>query len=86
MTSGGPDRTVRAARELLTEGRAVALLGPAGIGKTTAVARIACDHKIVQAQCLGALTSMPYRPLSHAFGSTFADAPDAVATEVAQHY
>ena len=28
MTSGGPDRTVRAARELLTEGRAVALLGP----------------------------------------------------------
>ena len=81
--SGGADRTVRYARELLAAGRAVALLGPAGIGKTTTAARMTCDRKFVQAQCLGALTAMPYRPLSHAFGSTFADAPDAVATEVA---
>lgn len=81
--SGGADRTVRYARELLATGRAVALVGPAGIGKTTTAARVTCDRRFVPAQCLGALTAMPYRPLSHAFGSTFADAPDAVATEVA---
>lgn len=92
MTSGasrfprlprGVERTVRHARELLADGRGVALVGPAGIGKSTIAGRVASDRPAVWAQCLGALTAMPYRPLAHAFGSTFADAPDAVATEVA---
>lgn len=76
-------RSARRARDVIAQGGSVALVGPAGIGKTTLAARVVGDRPAVRAQCLLALQGMPYRPLSHALGATLMGTPDSVATEVA---
>lgn len=83
MPAAGEVDVAERARALLARGRPVLLVGPAGIGKTTATADVIDGRQHLAAQCLPAFTSMPYRALSHAVSAPLLGMPSAVATELA---
>ena len=66
----------------LVERRAHLLVGPAGIGKTTAVTRVLASIAHVAGQALPPFSTTRYRPLSHALRCDLNGTPAEVASDV----
>ena len=67
---------------MVSGGRVAMLVGPAGIGKSTTLARWGRGSEHVVAKCLPAFSTMAYRPLSHALGQPLHGSDEDVAADV----
>lgn len=80
-TDGTPPRSPIEIRRAAVARRTVAVVGPAGIGKSRTV-RLASRTGDVVAQCLQPFAAMSYRALAHAIDAPLSGSTEDVATEV----